>query len=196
MPTFVPSTTAPSIQHTFYPSLSPHSISVISTIAGTGTCTFSGDGGAALTDFDAFTVASPPLPSTSPAATALSFNPQGGDGDGGGDDGFGDFEDASPAFAGAAAAPPSSPPLPTLAQADPFSDLVGKSGGDKGGVEGDSDDEEEVEFGEMSPPPPPPIPSPSAAPTVQSLIGLLITVPIISDRLVVLFIFIIDRFVI
>jgi hypothetical protein len=30
-----------------YPSLSPHSIGIISTIAGTGTCTFSGDGGAA-----------------------------------------------------------------------------------------------------------------------------------------------------
>ena len=32
---------------TFYPSLSPHSISFISTIAGTGTASFSGDGGQA-----------------------------------------------------------------------------------------------------------------------------------------------------
>ncbi len=46
-PTFVPSTTAPSVQPTYYPSLSPHSISVISTIAGTGTASYSGDGGAA-----------------------------------------------------------------------------------------------------------------------------------------------------
>ena len=36
-------TLAPSIQPTYYPSLSPHSISVISTIAGTGTASFSGD---------------------------------------------------------------------------------------------------------------------------------------------------------
>ncbi len=40
-------TPAPSVQPTYYPSLSPHSISVISTIAGTGTASYSGDGGAA-----------------------------------------------------------------------------------------------------------------------------------------------------
>ncbi len=40
-------TTAPSIFPTYYPSLSPHSIIVISTIAGTGTASYSGDGGAA-----------------------------------------------------------------------------------------------------------------------------------------------------
>ncbi len=40
-------TSAPSVQPTYYPSLSPHSISVISTIAGTGTASYSGDGGAA-----------------------------------------------------------------------------------------------------------------------------------------------------
>ncbi len=40
-------TPAPSIQPTYYPSLSPHSISVISTIAGTGTGSYSGDGGQA-----------------------------------------------------------------------------------------------------------------------------------------------------
>ena len=32
---------------TYYPSLSPHSISVISTFAGTGTASYSGDGGQA-----------------------------------------------------------------------------------------------------------------------------------------------------
>ena len=47
MPTFVPSTTAPSRSPTYYPSLSPHSISVISTIAGTGTASYSGDNGQA-----------------------------------------------------------------------------------------------------------------------------------------------------
>ena len=47
MPTFVPSTASPSVQPTYYPSLSPHSISVISTIAGTGTASYSGDGGQA-----------------------------------------------------------------------------------------------------------------------------------------------------
>ncbi len=36
-------TPAPSTQPTYYPSLSPHSIIVISTIAGTGTASFSGD---------------------------------------------------------------------------------------------------------------------------------------------------------
>ncbi len=40
-------TPAPSIQPTYYPSLSPHSISVISTIAGTGTGSYSGDNGKA-----------------------------------------------------------------------------------------------------------------------------------------------------
>ncbi len=40
-------TAAPSVQPTYYPSLSPHSISVISTIAGTGVGGFSGDNGAA-----------------------------------------------------------------------------------------------------------------------------------------------------
>ncbi len=40
-------TSTPSVQPTYYPSLSPHSISVISTIAGTGTASYSGDGGAA-----------------------------------------------------------------------------------------------------------------------------------------------------
>ncbi len=37
-------TSTPSVQPTYYPSLSPHSISVISTIAGTGTASYSGDG--------------------------------------------------------------------------------------------------------------------------------------------------------
>ncbi len=40
-------TSAPSTQPTYYPSLSPHSISVISTIAGTGSAGYSGDGGQA-----------------------------------------------------------------------------------------------------------------------------------------------------
>ena len=40
-------TLAPSRSPTYYPSLSPHSISVISTIAGTGTASYSGDGGQA-----------------------------------------------------------------------------------------------------------------------------------------------------
>ncbi len=40
-------TSAPSVQPTYYPSSSPHSISVISTIAGTGAASFSGDGGQA-----------------------------------------------------------------------------------------------------------------------------------------------------
>ncbi len=47
MPTSVPSTAAPSTQPTYYPSLSPHSISIISTVAGTGTKSYSGDGGQA-----------------------------------------------------------------------------------------------------------------------------------------------------
>ncbi len=38
------STDIPSVQPTCYPSLSPHSISVISTIAGTGSASYSGDG--------------------------------------------------------------------------------------------------------------------------------------------------------
>ncbi len=40
-------TTTPTKQPTYYPSLSPHSISIISTIAGTGTASYSGDGVAA-----------------------------------------------------------------------------------------------------------------------------------------------------
>jgi len=40
-------TSTPSVQPTYYPSLSPHSISVISTIAGTGATSFSGDNGPA-----------------------------------------------------------------------------------------------------------------------------------------------------
>ncbi len=40
-------TPTPSIQPTYYPSLSPHSISVISTIAGTGVGNYSGDNGPA-----------------------------------------------------------------------------------------------------------------------------------------------------
>ncbi len=41
------STSSPSVQPTYYPSLSPHSISVISTIAGTGVGGYSGDNGQA-----------------------------------------------------------------------------------------------------------------------------------------------------
>ena len=40
-------TSTPSTSPTYYPSLSPNSISVISTIAGTGTASYSGDGGQA-----------------------------------------------------------------------------------------------------------------------------------------------------
>ncbi len=40
-------TVSPSIAPTYYPSLSPHSISIITTIAGTGASSFSGDGGQA-----------------------------------------------------------------------------------------------------------------------------------------------------
>ncbi len=40
-------TVAPSITPTYYPSLSPHSITIITTIAGTGTAGYSGDGGQA-----------------------------------------------------------------------------------------------------------------------------------------------------
>ncbi len=43
----MPSTTAPTITPTYYPSLSPNSISIITTIAGTGTGSYSGDGGQA-----------------------------------------------------------------------------------------------------------------------------------------------------
>ncbi len=43
----MPSIPTPSVQPTYYPSLSPHSISVISTIAGTGTASYSGDNGQA-----------------------------------------------------------------------------------------------------------------------------------------------------
>ncbi len=38
---------APSASPTYYPSLSPHSISIITTIAGTGVGSYSGDGGQA-----------------------------------------------------------------------------------------------------------------------------------------------------
>ena len=38
---------SPSVTPTYYPSLSPHSISVISTIAGTGSASYSGDDGQA-----------------------------------------------------------------------------------------------------------------------------------------------------
>ncbi len=40
-------TVSPSIAPTYYPSLSPHSISIITTIAGTGASSYSGDGGQA-----------------------------------------------------------------------------------------------------------------------------------------------------
>ena len=43
----MPSSAAPSRSPTYYPSLSPHSINVISTIAGTGASTYSGDNGQA-----------------------------------------------------------------------------------------------------------------------------------------------------
>ena len=46
-PTAVPSTASPSTSPTYYPTLSPHSISIITTIAGTGTASYSGDGGQA-----------------------------------------------------------------------------------------------------------------------------------------------------
>ncbi len=46
-PTFIPSTAAPSVQPTYSPLLSPHSISVISTIVGTGSAGYSGDNGQA-----------------------------------------------------------------------------------------------------------------------------------------------------
>ena len=42
-----PSTAVPSVTPTYYPSLSPHSISIITTIAGTGSSGYSGDGGQA-----------------------------------------------------------------------------------------------------------------------------------------------------
>ncbi len=41
------STEIPTVKPTYYPSLSPHSITIISTIAGTGTASYSGDGGQA-----------------------------------------------------------------------------------------------------------------------------------------------------
>ncbi len=47
VPTPTPSTASPSVSPTYYPSLSPHSISIITTIAGTGTAGFSGDNGQA-----------------------------------------------------------------------------------------------------------------------------------------------------
>ena len=40
-------TEMPSVEPTYYPSLSPHSISIITTVAGTGVSSFSGDGGPA-----------------------------------------------------------------------------------------------------------------------------------------------------
>ncbi len=43
----MPSTSAPSMTPTYYPSISPHSVSIITTIAGTGTGSYSGDNGAA-----------------------------------------------------------------------------------------------------------------------------------------------------
>ena len=46
-PTYVPTAVPSTITPTYYPSLSPHSISIITTIAGTGTDSFSGDGGMA-----------------------------------------------------------------------------------------------------------------------------------------------------
>ena len=46
-PTLLPSTVTPSMTPTYYPSLSPHSISIITTIVGTGTGSYSGDGGQA-----------------------------------------------------------------------------------------------------------------------------------------------------
>ncbi len=47
LPTAVPSTATPTVTPTYYPSLSPNSISIITTIAGTGTGSYSGDGGQA-----------------------------------------------------------------------------------------------------------------------------------------------------
>ncbi len=44
--TFGP-TVSPTATPTYYPSLSPHSISIITTIAGTGSTTYNGDGGSA-----------------------------------------------------------------------------------------------------------------------------------------------------
>ena len=46
-PTAVPSTAAPSLQPTYYPSTSPSTVFIITTIAGTGTASYSGDSGAA-----------------------------------------------------------------------------------------------------------------------------------------------------
>ncbi len=46
-PSIQPTSATPSRLPTYYPSLSPHSIGVISTIAGTGTASYSGDGGQA-----------------------------------------------------------------------------------------------------------------------------------------------------
>ena len=47
-PTLLPSTASPSTATpTYYPSLSPNSVFIISTIAGTGVSSYSGDGGAA-----------------------------------------------------------------------------------------------------------------------------------------------------
>ncbi len=46
-PSIQPTSATPSISPTYYPSLSPHTIIVISTIAGTGTASYSGDNGQA-----------------------------------------------------------------------------------------------------------------------------------------------------
>ncbi len=46
-PSIQPTSVSPSRSPTSFPSLSPHSINVISTIAGTGTASYSGDGGQA-----------------------------------------------------------------------------------------------------------------------------------------------------
>ena len=43
----MPSTAPPTSNPTYYPSLSPHSITIITTIAGTGSGSYSGDGGQA-----------------------------------------------------------------------------------------------------------------------------------------------------
>ena len=43
----VPSSTTPTFKPTIYPSLSPSTLFIITTIAGTGTASYSGDGGQA-----------------------------------------------------------------------------------------------------------------------------------------------------
>ncbi len=44
-PTLIPTSQSPSLAPTYYPSLSPHSVGIITTIVGTGTASYSGDGG-------------------------------------------------------------------------------------------------------------------------------------------------------